>query len=204
MIDPAQLLETSPLAGARLALRVFAAGAAWLWLWPEALAAPAERWRRMVCAGGLAAATGLVGLLLSLTLLSSWGLMAPWTFNAVSLAVPVTGIIFALVFRSPELLPRARAALPAAAAAMALFSIALLLPASGRKPDGRAGPRAVSGAGPAVAGHERTGIARAAADAPHGGGAGGVPESRTGLPGAAAGWCRCAETRSPGRATSSR
>ena len=53
MTDPAQLLESSPLAGALLALRVFAAGAAWLWLWPEALAAPAERWRRMVCAGTL-------------------------------------------------------------------------------------------------------------------------------------------------------
>ena len=131
MTDPAQLLESSPLAGALLALRVFAGGAAWLWLWPAALAAPAERWRRIVCAGGLAAATGLAGLLLPLTVLSSWGLMAPWTFNAVSLAVPVTGIIFALVFRSPELRPRARAALPAAAAAMALFSVALLLPHRG-------------------------------------------------------------------------
>ena len=131
MTDPAQLLETSPLAGALIALRIFAAGAAWLWLWPEALAAPAERWRRMVCAGGLAAATGLVALLLPLTVLSSWGLMAPWTFNSVSLGIPVTGILSALVFRSPELLPRARVALPAAAAAMALFSIALLLPHRG-------------------------------------------------------------------------
>ena len=147
MTDPAHLLESSPLAGALLALRIFAAGAAWLWLWPEALAAPAERWRRMVCAGGLAAATGLVGLLLPLTLLSSWGWMAPWTINAVSIAVPVTGTFFALVFRSPELLSRARAALPAAAAAMALFTVALLLSNRGENIAGGQDPGVYSAQG---------------------------------------------------------
>jgi hypothetical protein len=51
--------------------------------------------------------------------------MAPWTFNAVSLMVPVAGIVSARVFRSPELPPRARAALPAAAAAMATAAAAM-------------------------------------------------------------------------------